>query len=258
MIPTSLPVTKPAIVRQDTLQPRERLIVALDVPDGDAALAAVDELSGTVGAFKVGMQLFTSAGPDLVRELSAAGHRVFLDLKYHDIPNTVANASVEATRLGIWMMNVHALGGREMMSRTADAVNDVCSKEGHNRPILIAVTLLTSSDTAVLAELGIVGTEEEAVMRMARLTAASGFDGVVASAREVAAIRQDTITSNCVTVTPGIRPADGTNDDQRRVMTPEAAVAAGSDYIVVGRPIMNANDRRMAAESIVNAIATVK
>ncbi len=240
------------------MEPRERLIVALDVPDRASAVAAVEELSGAVGSFKIGMQLFTSAGPDLVRELSAAGHRVFLDLKYHDIPNTVANAAVAATRLGIWMMNVHALGGREMMSRTADAVNDVCAKEGHNRPILIAVTLLTSSDAAVLAELGIGGSEEEAVMRMARLTAASGFDGVVASAREVAAIRQDPMTADCVTVTPGIRPSDGTNDDQRRVMTPEAAVAAGSDYIVVGRPIMNASDRRAAAESIVSAIASVK
>ncbi len=241
-----------------SMEPRERLIVALDVPDRASATAAVEELIGAVASFKIGMQLFTSAGPDLVRELSAAGHRVFLDLKYHDIPTTVANAAVEAARLGIWMMNVHALGGREMMARTADAVNEVCEKEGHNRPILIAVTLLTSSDAAVLAELGIGGREEEAVLRLARLTAASGFDGIVASAREVAAIRQDPITANCVTVTPGIRPSDGTNDDQRRVMTPEAAVAAGSDYIVVGRPIMNAANMRAAAEGIVSAMAAVK
>jgi orotidine-5'-phosphate decarboxylase len=234
--------------------PKERLIVALDVGSAVAARNMVAELRDVVGAFKIGLQLFTSAGPDLVKELTSNGHRVFLDLKFHDIPNTVANASIEAASLGVWMFNVHALGGREMMLRTADSVTEFCSREGIGQPKIIAVTILTSSDANVLREVGIERDVETEVVSLAQLTAKCGLDGVVASSMEAKSIK-DAVDTPFLVVTPGIRPASETIDDQKRVNTPAAAINAGADYLVVGRPITGATDRQKAAIAIADEIS---
>lgn len=233
---------------------RERLIVALDVPDVAAARAVVSELCGTVGAFKVGMQLFTSAGPDFVREIIDSGEKVFLDLKFHDIPNTVAAAVVEAARLGVWMLNVHALGGREMMRRAATEVAEVCEREGIDRPLVIAVTVLTSADDHDISEIGIDSDVEDLVVRLARLASESGLDGVVASSLEINAIRSAVDCDSFRIVTPGIRSVNATPNDQKRVLSPAEAVRGGSDYLVVGRPILNSPNRRAAVEAITEDI----
>lgn len=236
-----------------TGSPRQKLIVALDVADAAAAREIVAELAGNVGAFKVGLQLFTAAGPEFVRELCDAGHRIFLDLKFHDIPNTTAMAAVSAVRLGVWMFNVHASGGSEMMKRTAAAISEMCIKENLRRPIAIGVTVLTSSGDDTICELGLTGSPEENVMRLAALAEASGLDGVVASGLEAPAIRR-TCGDKFLIVTPGIRAISATNDDQRRVMTAADAISAGADYIVVGRPITEAHDRAAAAADILESI----
>jgi orotidine-5'-phosphate decarboxylase len=243
-----VPATRPAAEAKD------RLIVALDVDTAERARNLAGELTGAVGAFKVGMQLFTATGPSLVRELVEKGNRVFLDLKFHDIPNTVAKAGIEAARLGVWMFNLHAAGGSEMMRRTADEVGEACHKEGLKRPLIIAVTVLTSSGPEALRETGVYGDPEAQVVRLARLTAESGLDGIVASPRETKAIRKAIPGSDLVIVTPGIRPAFATMDDQKRVMTPAEAIAAGSDHLVVGRPITGSEDVRDAADRIVAEI----
>lgn len=230
---------------------KERLIVALDVPSADEAISIVRELSGEVGAFKIGSQLFTAAGPDLVRRIAAMGERVFLDLKFHDIPNTVAAAAVEAARLGVWMLNVHAAGGREMMESAREAVAAECERSHIPRPLLIAVTVLTSSDDGTLNEAGVAGDVNDQVSRLANLARASGFDGVVASANEAAMIRP-AVGNEFIIVTPGIRPANATIDDQKRVMTFGQAVAAGIDFAVVGRPIIGAADRLAAVREILS------
>jgi orotidine-5'-phosphate decarboxylase len=235
---------------------RERLIVALDVDNADDARSMVRELRPSVGAFKIGLELFTAAGPGLVAEISE-NHRVFLDLKFHDIPNTVAAASAAAVRLGVWMLNVHAAGGAEMLRRTAAAVAEASHRTGAPRPKLIAVTVLTSTNDEELRRTGVIHGVERQVLNLAQLTAECGFDGVVASALEVEPIRRQS-PDGFLIVTPGIRPAGkavGTADDQKRVMTPGAAIAAGSDYLVVGRPVTGAGDRLEAAESIVTEIA---
>jgi orotidine-5'-phosphate decarboxylase len=235
-------------------KPKERIIVALDVDSADAARELVAELGGSVGAFKIGLQLYTAAGPDLVREISEAGHRVFLDLKFHDIPNTVANAAIEAARLGVWMLNVHALGGSEMMRRTIDTVVAVSIRERLNRPKIIAVTILTSSDANGLREVGIEREASEEVLSLAMLTAKCGLDGVVASALEARPIKHAVGSGQFLVVTPGIRKTSETNDDQKRVMTPAEAVSNGSDFLVIGRPITKAADKIAMVESIVNEI----
>jgi len=235
---------------------KDKIIVALDVGSASAAHWIVGELAGSVGAFKVGLQLFTSAGPGFVRRLCDEGHRIFLDLKFHDIPNTVAMASVEAARLGVWMFNVHASGGSEMMKRAQDEMNETCERESLVRPKIIAVTVLTSSDSNVLLETGIENDMEKQVVKLAQLTAEYGLDGVVASAREAAAIRT-TIKPPFLVVTPGIRPASATIDDQRRVTTAADAIACGADYIVVGRPITQAANMREAALSISHEIGEI-
>jgi orotidine-5'-phosphate decarboxylase len=232
----------------------EKIIVALDVDSPQAAREIVRELGDSVGAYKVGMQLFTAAGPDLVREFTAAGRRVFLDLKFHDIPNTVARAGVEAAKLGVWMFNVHALGGREMMERTAEAVTQHCSVEGTEKPKIVAVTILTSSDANDLREIGIESDVEKAVVSLARLTAQCGLDGVVASSKEANVIKK-AIGGVFSVVTPGIRPSSETKDDQKRVNTPRAAVEAGADFLVIGRPITEAKNKREAAIEIANQIS---
>ncbi|HVF46286.1 MAG TPA: orotidine-5'-phosphate decarboxylase [Pyrinomonadaceae bacterium] len=231
---------------------RNRVIVALDVETRAEAAELVSELGGRAGAFKIGLQLFTSAGPDVVREIVTVGHRVFLDLKFHDIPNTAAKAAIEAARLGVWMLNLHALGGRAMMTAVADEVARTCENEGIDRPLLIGVTALTSSDAASLSEVGLNSNVEEQVSALARLAAASGMDGVVASAREVPGIRRAVEDQSFLTITPGIRSEFATADDQKRVTTIREAFANGSDYVVVGRPIIRANDRVAALESLID------
>lgn len=236
-----------------------RIIVALDVETAAEAREIVDEIGDEIGddayAFKIGLQLFTSAGPDFVREIASA-HRVFLDLKFHDIPNTVAKAGVEAVRLGVWMFNIHASGGGEMMRRTVEEVEGVCRNERRNRPLIIGVTLLTSSDANTLRETGIEKDARGHVLHLARLAAECGLDGVVASPLEVASIRKEIDRPEFLIVTPGVRPDFATKDDQKRVMTPRQAVSEGSDYLVIGRPVLRAKDRSEALRQIYEEMAS--
>ena len=231
----------------------KRVIVALDVETASEARTIVRDLREDAAAFKIGLQLFTAAGPELVREI-ARENRVFLDLKFHDIPNTVANAAVEAARLGVWMFNVHTSGGSEMMRRTIAGVAELCTRENLPRPLVIGVTVLTSSDANSLTEIGIERSADEQVVELARLAAASGLDGVVASPMEASRIRASVDKRDFIIVTPGVRPEFGTNDDQKRVMTPRQAVLEGSDYLVIGRPILRAKDRAAALRSVCEEI----
>lgn len=233
---------------------RKRLIFALDVDAFEAAKRWVKLLHEQVGVFKVGKQLFTRCGPDVVRMVRAEGGEVFLDLKYHDIPNTVAMAGVEACRLGVRMFNVHALGGREMMAKTVAEVDARYPRGSTERPLLLAVTILTSSTEETLHEVGIERPVRELVPRLARLAQAAGMDGVVASPQEVGLIRA-ACGADFTIVTPGVRPASVALDDQKRVMTPGEAIAAGADYLVVGRPISAAVDPRAAADNILAEMA---
>jgi orotidine-5'-phosphate decarboxylase len=242
---------KTATATTNPRQTKDRIIVALDVPTAADALSIVDELKNEVGAFKVGLQLFTSAGPEFVEKLVKTGARVFLDLKFHDIPNTVAKASVEAAKLGVWMFNVHASGGGEMMRQTSAEVGEVCEREGIERPLIIAVTVLTSSNNDTLNEIGVHDETQKQVLRLAELTAKCGLDGVVASPLEIEPIRARIASKDFVIVTPGIRPASATKDDQKRVMTPGEAASVGADHLVIGRPITAAADRLKAVEQIV-------
>lgn len=230
---------------------KARIIVALDVESTAQAKSIIDEMKDSVGAFKVGLQLFVAAGPGFVRELTSAGHKIFLDLKFHDIPNTVASAAVEATRLGVWMFNVHASGGTEMMRRTVAAVDEVCKTESLARPLIIGVTVLTSSDDATLNEIGVDSVAKEQVDRLAKLADEAGLDGVVASPQESSLIKALITRENFVVVTPGIRIKSATGDDQKRVTTLGQAIAAGSDYVVIGRPITQTADRIKALEEII-------
>lgn len=234
---------------------RDKLIVALDVDNASRALELFAALRASVGMFKIGMQLFTAAGPDLVRRIIGSGGRVFLDLKYHDIPNTVSRAGIEATRLGVSIFNVHASGGREMMQRTAAAVAEVAEREKLARPKVLSVTLLTSIDRAALDQVGIPDEPPKVVARLATLARAAGLDGVVASAQEVRTIRDAIPQSDFVIVTPAIRQTKNALQDQRRVMTVGEAIQAGADYVVIGRPILEADDPANAAGEMVEAIA---
>ncbi len=231
---------------------RNKLIVALDVDSAAEARRLVDTLRGLVGMFKIGSQLFTAAGPDLVREVVNSGERVFLDLKFHDIPNTVAAAGVEAARLGVSIFNVHAGGGSEMMKRTADAVAETTDLEKLQRPKIIAVTVLTSANSLTLGEIGVAGDVDDAVRRLALLTEASGLDGVVASPLEIETVRSVVKKKGFIVVTPGVRPAGAAPGDQKRVTTPREAIEAGADYLVVGRPILQASDPARAAQQIID------
>ena len=237
--------------------PQSRLIVALDVQTAAEARDLVNLLSSEVGMFKVGSQLFTAAGPDVVREIVRSGNQVFLDLKFHDIPNTVAAAAVEATRLGVTILNVHAGGGSEMMKRTAEAVSEVAAREGLSRPAVIAVTVVTSADASTLQAVGVTNAPDAQVLQLALLAAKSGMDGLVASALEAPVIRSAVTQPGFLIVTPGIRPGGMALNDQKRVTTPAAAIRAGADYLVVGRPIASAKDPVMAARMIVTEIASV-
>ena len=227
------------------------VIVALDVESGSRALALAQTLHGLVGAFKIGSRLFTLEGPDLVKRLVDAGERVFLDLKFHDIPNTVAQAVESAVSTGAWMVNVHASGGIPMMQAGARAGREAAAKLGRPAPLLIAVTVLTSLDATILSQVGITRSPLDQVVHLANLVRDCGLDGVVASPQETAAIRQ-ACGPNFVIVTPGIRggAAQTKADDQNRTLTPAQAMAAGSSYLVVGRPITAAQDPRAAALAI--------
>jgi len=237
-----------------TLQPPHipsgpRVIVALDFPGADAALDMARRLDPARCRVKVGKELFTSGGPLLVARLRSMGYDVFVDLKFHDIPNTVAAACRAAANDGAWMLDVHAAGGRRMMAAAREAIES-CA----HRPLLVGVTVLTSLEATDLAETGVVGTPEEQVLRLARLARDSGLDGVVCSPREAALLRSD-CGNGFVLVTPGVRPASAAADDQARIATPAQAIADGSHYLVVGRPITLAADPCAALDSINAEIA---
>lgn len=222
------------------MQARERLVIAVDVSSREEILKLVDELRGTVGIFKIGLQAFIANGPSIVREIVASGERVFLDLKIHDIPNTAKHAVAEAAALGASIATVHTAGGPAMLQACA-----------HDALLVLGVTVLTSLDDAELARIGFAGTPMDNAVRLARLAKDSGLRGVVASPLEIEAIR-DACGSEFVILTPGIRPAGADVGDQRRTMTPREAIGAGADYIVVGRPVTSAADPRSAAQRIVD------
>ena len=230
------------------LQPRDRLIVALDVPSASQARQILQTIGGSANMYKIGKQLFTAEGPQVVRDLVASGRRVFLDLKFHDIPNTVAGAVKSAADLGVSMLNVHASGGSKMLQAAVEAAG-----QSPTRPIILAVTVLTSLSDSDLPELGISGNVRTQVLRLAALARTAGCDGVVASAQEAHELRRES-GEDFVIVTPGIRPAGFASADQARVVTPADAIAAGATYLVVGRPVLEAPDPAMAAEHIVHEI----
>ncbi|WP_333607055.1 orotidine-5'-phosphate decarboxylase [Arsukibacterium sp.] len=226
------------------------IVVALDFQQRDAALNLVSQLDPSLCRLKVGKEMFTHFGPDFVTELQRRQFEVFLDLKFHDIPNTVAKAVAAAADLGVWMVNVHASGGSRMMQAAVAALQPFA----HNKPKLIAVTVLTSMEQSDLLELGINLTPAQQVMKLAALTAQSGLDGVVCSAQEAMALKQQ-FGASFQLVTPGIRPASSALDDQKRVMTPKAAIAAGVDYLVIGRPITQAAQPLHALQAIVKELS---
>jgi len=226
-----------------------RVIVAVDLPSRGQALALADRLDPTLCRLKIGKESFTRCGPSLVEELQGRGFEVFLDLKFHDIPNTVASACRAAAELGVWMVNVHASGGRRMMEAAADAVSGF-----QRRPLLIAVTILTSLSEAELEEVGFSAGVGVTVNRLSGLAQASGLDGVVCSPREAAVLRKN-FGDHFALVTPGVRPAGGSVDDQHRIMTPREAVDQGASYLVVGRPITRADAPEAVLRSIASEIA---
>jgi orotidine-5'-phosphate decarboxylase len=221
-----------------------RVIVALDVPSSEEALAIAARLDPARCRLKVGKELFTSAGPALIEKLMAPGFEIFLDLKFHDIPNTVASACRAAARLGVWMLNVHALGGRAMMRAAKEALGTV-----PRPPLLIGVTVLTSMSEADLREVGIPATPMDVVGRLALLAQDCGLDGVVCSAQESPMLRK-IVRADFKLVTPGIRPLGAASDDQQRITTPAQAIAGGSDYLVIGRPIARAQDPLAALDAV--------
>lgn len=228
-----------------------RVIVALDYPREDAAWALIDQLDAGMCRLKIGKEMFTRLGPAFVERVIGRGFDVFLDLKYHDIPNTVAAACEAAADLGVWMMNVHASGGRRMMETAMERL-----ARHSQRPLLIAVTILTSLSQEELAEIGFPGSPEDNVLRLAALAHDSGLDGVVCSPQEAGALRER-LGRNFLLITPGVRPASASLDDQTRVMTPADAMRAGSSYLVVGRPITAAADPLAALRSIADEIADI-
>jgi orotidine-5'-phosphate decarboxylase len=241
-------------LRSVELRAAGRLVLALDTDSDRDALGIVDELKDAVGLFKVGHQLFTAYGPDIVRRIIGKGGRVFLDLKYHDIPNTVAKASAEAVRLGASIFNVHALGGLDMMKAAAESAKETADKLGVPAPMVLAVTVLTSMDERSLRkELKIVRSLQREVSHLARLAQRAGMHGVVASPQEIKMLRR-AVRGEFVILTPGVRPEWAGKDDQKRIMTPAEAVAAGANYIVIGRPVLRAEDRRAAVEKILEEI----
>jgi orotidine-5'-phosphate decarboxylase len=234
----------------------DQLLIALDVESGAEAVRLADSLRGIAGGFKIGSRLFTAEGPGIVRTLAGRGDRIFLDLKFHDIPNTVATAVAAATSLGVWMVDVHASGGSRMMRAARDAAHATAAKQRLTPPLVIAVTVLTSMTGEFLAETGVQSPVLDQAARLAQLAQAAGLDGVVASPQETALIRQR-CGSGFTIVTPGIRGGGAKTagkDDQERTLSPAEAIAAGASYIVVGRPIIAAGDPRQAAQEIAASI----
>lgn len=236
------------------MDPRERLIFALDVEHFGEAQRLVGLLRGHIGLFKVGKQIFTHAGPKVIDMIRRKGEHVFLDLKFHDIPNTVAKAGEEAAKLGASMFTVHSMGGYEMMKRAVESSRNVAKQLNVPKPLILAVTILTSMDQATLEEVGIQTPLEDQVIRLAALAKKAGVSGVIASPREISLIRKH-CGPDFLIVTPGVRPVSATKDDQKRTLTPGEAVRAGADYIVVGRPIKDAEDPVKAADEIVREIS---
>ncbi len=236
-------------------EPKDRVILALDVSTAEAALRLVEETRGLVGMYKVGSQLFTAVGPDLVRALLRQGERIFLDLKFHDIPTTVARAGIEAARLGVSMFTIHALGGEPMMQAVVEAVADFCAREAIAQPRILAVTVLTSLGTEDLAKVGLRAKPEEVTVALARLAHVCGVGGVVASAWEIARIREAVPDREFAIVVPGIRPAGASTQDQQRSATPQEALRAGADYLVLGRPVSESARPREVLEEILREIS---
>lgn len=234
--------------------PKDKIIFALDVEHFREAQHWVTLLKNHVGIFKVGKQLFTHAGPKVIDMITQKGQRVFLDLKFHDIPNTVAKAGEEATKLNVAMFNLHALGGFEMMKKTVEASRATAKGLGISRPLILAVTVLTSMDEDVLKEVGIQGPIFEEVGRLALLAMKGGVDGVVASPREIGIIRQK-CGEKFLIVTPGIRAPSDKKDDQKRTLSPKEAISAGANYLVIGRPIKEAKDPLEAVQGIIEDIS---
>jgi orotidine-5'-phosphate decarboxylase len=236
------PASKPSV------SPRDRLIVALDVSSAAEAQKLVSSIGNTASIYKIGKQLFTFEGPSLVRDLVSSGRKVFLDLKYHDIPNTVASAVRAAADLNVHMLTVHASGGSKMLRAAAESAAQSAAK-----PLVLAVTVLTSMADGDLAEIGIGGSAQNQVLRLAKLAQKAGIGGLVASPSELKALRQ-AVGQDMKIVTPGVRPAGSDKGDQARVATPAEAIANGADYIVVGRPITRAADPAAAAKAILSEI----
>lgn len=230
------------------------VIVALDVPQADAALVLAAQLAPVVGAFKIGSELFTSAGPDIVRRIRATGAPVFLDLKFHDIPNTVAKAVAAATRLDVQMLTIHTGGGLEMMRAAEQSAQETAKHLGRAAPLVLGVTVLTSMDSNTLSEVGAQANVGHQVERLATLAVKAGLRGLVCSPLEIAVLRQ-ILPGDIQLVTPGIRTGKEKADDQKRTLTPKEALDAGADWLVIGRPIYAAKNPRAAAEEILESLA---
>lgn len=236
------------------MNPKDRIFVALDVDSAEKALKLADELKDYVGGYKIGKQLFTAAGPELVKKI-ASHSKVFLDLKFHDIPNTVKGAGIEAAKLGVYMFNIHASGGYEMMEDTADAVKKTAEELGIKKPLVLGVTILTSIDQEKMTnELRMNGSVQEQVIHLAKLSKQAGCDGVVASAKETRLIKE-ACGDDFFVVTPGIRPLWAASGDQKRIVTPKDALNGGSDYLVIGRAITGQPDMIEAAKKILEEIS---
>ncbi|HXR46142.1 MAG TPA: orotidine-5'-phosphate decarboxylase [Candidatus Limnocylindrales bacterium] len=236
---------------------RNPIIAALDVPTAEAAMELAQKIAPAVGGFKVGSELFTAAGPDIVRRIRATGAAVFLDLKFHDIPNTVAGAVASAVRLDVQMLTVHAAGGVDMLKAAEQSAQETAWELGHAPPLVLGVTVLTSLDTHALSQIGLDPNVGRQVRRLANMAAQAGLRGLVCSPLEVAELRQ-MLTAGVQLVTPGIRPEMNSANDQKRTLTPREAVAAGANWLVIGRPIYAAPDPRAAAEKILESLVQVR
>jgi orotidine-5'-phosphate decarboxylase len=229
------------------------IIVALDVPEASAALTLAETVAPAVGAFKIGKELFVSAGPDIVKRVRDTGASVFLDLKFHDIPNTVAKAVASATRLDVQMLTVHTCGGSTILERALKGANEAAEQTGNEAPLILGVTVLTSMDESDLHEVSVNKTPESQVIHLAQMATGAGLKGLVCSPKEITPLRE-VLPPEVQLVTPGIRPAGSEKGDQKRVMTPVEAISAGADWLVIGRPIYAADNPREAAESILESL----
>ncbi len=234
--------------------PQERIILALDVADFEKAKGLVADLKEYVGIFKVGIKLFTNSGPRAVKMIQEFGRKVFLDLKIHDIPHIASNAGEEATKLGVFMYNLHALGGFEMMKEVVNSTNHLVEASRLSKPIILAVTILTSLDSKDIEEIGINYSLEEEAIRLARLSQRAGVDGVIASPKEARKIKEE-LGQDFIIVSPGIRSSLETKGDQKRSLTPKEALKSGVDYLVLGRPILDSKDPKSALLRVIEEIS---